>query len=87
MIKQKENVYYARIIPSSGIFDVCELIIRTVGDGWFVGVDKRDKRTYLLSDAEINVTVFNNRKLAIEKVKMAETNSKMTISDVYYEEY
>ena len=42
-LKQKDIVYYARIIPTSSVYEVCELIIRTVEDTWFVGIDKRDK--------------------------------------------
>ena len=48
-LKKKDIVYYARIIPNTGIYEVCELIIRTVADDYFAGMDKRDKRTYCRS--------------------------------------
>ena len=38
-LKKKDRLYYARIIPNSGIYDVCELIIRTVAEDYFVGID------------------------------------------------
>ena len=41
-------VYYARIMPTLGIYDVCELKIRTITATYFVGMDKRDKRAFLL---------------------------------------
>ena len=44
---KKDTVYYARIIPTTGIYEVCELHIRTVEDDYFVGIDKRDKHAYL----------------------------------------
>ena len=31
-INKKDTAYYARIIPNAGIYEVCELIIRTVED-------------------------------------------------------
>ena len=53
MLKKKDKLYYARILPNSFTFDVCELIIRTVTDEWFVGIDKHDKHAYLFSNNEI----------------------------------
>ena len=39
-------IYYSRIMPNLGIFDVYELKIRTVADTYFVGTDKRDKKHF-----------------------------------------
>lgn len=86
-LNQKDIVYYARIIPTSSIYDVCELIIRTVEDSWFVGIDKRDKHAYLLHNDDIGKIVFNKRKDALNKVLDAESNKKETIDETYYEEY
>ena len=46
-LKRNDVLYYARIIPSTRIYEVCEVIVRTVRDTWFVTVDK-----------EINVHIF-----------------------------
>ena len=73
-------VYYARIMPTLGIYDVCELKIRTVTDIYFVGTDKRDKRAYLFSYNAVGKCIFSNRKDAVEKVITAEESS-------FYEEY
>lgn len=35
MLKRKDVVYYARIQPSLGVYDVLELIVRTVETDWF----------------------------------------------------
>lgn len=87
-LKKKDIVYYARILPSSGIYDIIELKIRTVEDDWFVGLDKRDKHAYLFQNDTINKTVFLDRKKALKKVKDAESNKKETISEeTFYEEY
>lgn len=87
-LKRKDIVYYSRIIPTSGIYDVYELIIRTVEDDWFVGIEKRDKHAYIFNDADINKVVFKNRNDALKKVLAAEENKKETTSDeTYYEEY
>lgn len=47
-LKPKDKLYYARILPRVGIYEVCELILRTVRNDWFVGIDKRDKHAFLL---------------------------------------
>ena len=80
-------VYYARIMPTLGIYDVCELKIRTITDTYFVGTDKRDKRAYLFSYNAVGKCIFSNRKDAVEKVIMAEENSPKVSKERYYEEY
>lgn len=86
-LKKKDIVYYARIIPSVGIYDVCELKIRTVEDDYFVGIDKHDKHAYLLTNNVIGKTVFKDRKTALEIIRAAERNKKETSNEIYYEEY
>lgn len=87
-LKKKDIVYFARIIPSSGIYEVIELIIRTVEDDWFVGIDKKDKHAFLFSNNDIDKVIFSDRKKTLEKVKHAEANKKEIINDeTYYEEY
>ena len=87
-LKRKDIVYYARVIPSVGIYDICELKIRTVGDDYFVGIEKRDKHAYLFNNSSYNKTVFKDRKVALKLVQKAEKNKTKIISDeTYYEEY
>ena len=80
-------VYYARIMPRLGIFDVYDLKVRTVEDTYFVAIDKRDKKSYLFSYKDINNTIFQYRKDALLKVKEAEENKPKLQSETYYEEY
>ena len=80
-------VYYARIMPTLGIYDVCELKIRTVTDTYFVGTDKRDKRAYLFSYNAVGKCIFSNRKDAVEKAIVTEENSPKVSKETYYEEY
>ena len=82
-----EIVYYARIMPTLGIYDVCELKIRTVTDTYFVGTDKRDKRAYLFSYNAVGKCIFSNRKDAVEKAITAEEDSPKVSKETYYEEY
>ena len=81
------TIYYARIIPTLGIYDVCELKIRTITDTYFVGTDKRDKRAYLFSYNAVGKCIFSNRKDAVEKVITAEESNPKTSKEIYYEEY
>lgn len=87
-LKKKDILYYARIIPQTSIYEVCELSIRTIEDTYFVGTDKRDKHAYLFSYNAIDKTVFHNRKDALKIVKEAENNKPKDLStETDYEEY
>ena len=46
-MKRKDIVYYARIQPTLGVYEVLELLVRTVEKERFPGMDKREKRVYL----------------------------------------
>ena len=82
-----DTLYYARIMPKLGIFDVYDLKVRTVEDTYFVAIDKRDKKSYLFNFTDINKTVFANREDALSKVKEAEKNKPKVSAEIFYEEY
>ena len=87
-INKKDTVYYARIVPSTGIYEVCELSVRTISDSWFTGVEtKGDRHAYILPYSECGVTVFEDRKDALKVVQEAEKNKKELSEEEYYEEY
>ena len=64
-MKRKDIVYYARIQPTLGVYEVLELLVRVVEIGWFSAMDKRDKRVYLFYNKDINKTIFTDRKEAL----------------------
>ena len=83
---KNDIVYYARIIPNLGIFDVYDVKIRTIADTWFSGVEKRDKKVFLFPYSAIDEYVFLDRKDAVEVATNAEENNKKVIStETYYE--
>lgn len=86
-ITKKDKLYYARIIPSTGIYEVCELTVRTVTGSWFSGVDKRDKHVYLFDFDALDNTVFEDRGTALKLVQNAEKNKIDMPDETYYEEY
>ena len=86
-LKRKDRLYYARIIPTTKIYEVCEIFVRTVRDTWFVAVDRRDKRAYLFDNKDINKIVFFDRNIALEKVNEAEKCAPKEKSEIDYEEY
>ena len=89
IIHKRDTVYYARIHPSLGIYDLDELVIRTVAEEFFVGIEKKEKRAFLFPYSSINKTVFVKRQDALNKIKEAETNKpniKLN-TETYYEEY
>ena len=80
-------IYYARIMPNLGIFDVYELKIRTIEDTYFVGTGKRNKKAFLLPYSAIGEYVFVSRKDAVDKAIVAEENAPKVSKETYYEEY
>ena len=71
--KKGDKVFQARIIPSSNIFELNELVIRTVSeDGWYVGIDKKDKHAYMFYEKDINIKIFSKRSDAISKIREEE---------------
>lgn len=89
-LKKKDKLYYARIIINAGVYDVCDLIVRTVSDeNWFVAYDKRDKHAYLFYEKDLDNIIFRDRNSALEKVLIAEKNKPKNdaLEEVEYEEY
>lgn len=71
-----DTVYWARVHHETGIYDLCELHIRSVYPDMFVGVDKDTKRAFVLSFDECDETVFDNRNDALRVVQKAEEMKK-----------
>lgn len=81
-------VYFARIIPKQGIYDVLDLKVRTVEDTYFVAQDS-DKTciAYPFAYKDVGVIIFKNRYDAVETVNNAEVNKPKVSDETYYEEY
>ena len=75
-------VYYARIMPTLGIFEVEELKLRTVEEDYFVGLNKHDKRAFLFFMNSIGDKIFLNRKDALNKVKDAQKLSALSYEEM-----
>lgn len=86
-IKKGDKLYYARILPITGIYDVCDLTVRTVTEDWFVGVDKRDKHAYLFGSNAFGRNIFMERKSASDAVREAEKTKLQINDETYYEDY
>ena len=86
-LKKSDLVYYARILPTSGLYEVIDLKVRTVADDFFVGIEKNTKHAYIFKISDINKIVFFDRKIDLKVVKEAEKNGKKVSSEKYYEEY
>ena len=86
-IKPNDIIYYARIMPKLGIFDVYDLKVRTVADTYFTGIDKRDKKSYLFSYKDIGKSIFLNREDVVTKAHEAEKSRPKASTETYYEEY
>ena len=79
-------LYYARIIPNVGIYEILELKIRTVEETYFVGTEKFTKQAFLFGYSALERTVFVNREDALDLVVGAEEHRKKVSNEIYYEE-
>lgn len=86
-VKKSNIVYYTRIMPTVGLYEVVEVKVRTVADDFFVGVDKNTKHAYMFKISDINKIVFFDRKDAVNVVKASEEKGKKISDEKYYEEY
>ena len=86
-MKKGDIIYFARILPRVGIYDVYDLKIRMVAETWFSATDNRSKQTFLFNNKDIEKTVFYDRKEALKVVKAAEKNRKTISEETYYEEF
>lgn len=82
-----DTLYYARIMPPVGTYEVLDLRVITAKDEYFTCIDKRDKRAYIFSYKNINKHVFMQRSKAVKKVKDAEMNKTKINTETHYEEY
>lgn len=86
LLNKGDILYWARIIPHTGIYEVNELKIRTIEDTYVVGVDKRNKQAYLFGYDSFDDVLFEDRTIALHKVQEAEKN-KNEFEEIEYEEY
>lgn len=76
IISKGSTVYYARIHEETGIYDLCELHVRTVYPDIFIGVDTQTKIAHVCSFDDCDVTIFSNREDALRVVKKYEKTKK-----------
>lgn len=82
-----DKIYYARILPPVGIYEVWDLKVRAIYDTWFSATEKRTHMAFIFSYSDENVLFFKNRADALEKVLEAEKHKKVISTEKYYEEY
>lgn len=80
-------MYYARISHNLGMYELCELKVRSVYDTYFVALENRTKIAFPFGYTLIGETVFFSRKEALEKVREAEKDKREISTERYYEEY
>ena len=86
-IKKSDVIYYARVMPTVGLYEIIELKVRTVTEDYIVGIDKNTKHAFMFYFDDINRTIFFDRNEALKVVKAAEKNGKKVSDEKYYEEY
>lgn len=86
-MKKGDIIYFTRILPRAGIYDVYDLKVRMVADTWFSATDNRTKQAFLFHNKDIGEIIFFDRGEALNAVKAAEKNKKEISSETYYEEF
>lgn len=86
-IKKGTVMYYARISHNLGMYELCELKVRSVYDTYFVALENRTKIAFPFGFSLVGKTVFFSRKEALEKVREAEKDKREISTERYYEEY
>lgn len=81
-----DEVYYARILPKTGTYDVVDCRVRMIADTWFSVTEDREKHAFIFNNSELGKTVFYDRLEALEKVVEAETNAPKVSNERFYEE-
>lgn len=71
-----QKVYYARILPQAHVYEVYDLTIRGVYDGYFVALEKHEKRAFLFPIANIGECVFLDREECLELVLQKESEDR-----------
>lgn len=82
-LHKKDKVYYAQIMPNLDVFEVCELIVRTIEDNYFVGIDKTNKHAHLIPYSKFGELVFINRAECLEKVLLEEERKKVKPDELF----
>ena len=59
-INKGDTVYYTRVFPGTGTYDLCDLVVRTVMDNWFCGVDYSDSSLIARSAQGIKCNLSKN---------------------------
>lgn len=87
-IALKDHVYYAKILPNVGEYELYDLIIRRIAPTWFATYDttKGSLYSFLFENSAMGKDVFLDRKVALKKVKDAEAVG-MKFNETEYEEY
>lgn len=86
-MKKGDIIYFTRILPRAGTYDVYDLKVRMVADTWFSATDNRTKQAFLFHNKDIGKIIFFDRGEALNTVKAAEKNKKEISSETYYEEF
>lgn len=86
-VNRGTRLYYSRIMPNVGIYEIIDLKVRTVGEDWFSATEEKTKHAFIFNEKDFERTVFLNRNDALALVKESEKHGKKVSSETYYEEY
>ena len=69
-MEKGDVVFLCDVVPNCNTYEVIELIIRTVGDDYAVGVDDKTKQAHLFKYDMLDQYVFTTRPDAVEALKI-----------------
>lgn len=68
-MEKGDRVYYCEVVPNCSIYEVLELVIRTVADNYYVGVDHKTNQAHIFTNDMINQYIFTTRHEALDALK------------------
>lgn len=69
-MEKGDVVFLCDVVPKCNMYEIIELIIRTVGDDYAVGVDDKTKQAHLFKYDMFDKYVFATRADAVEALKV-----------------
>lgn len=67
-LKKKDKVFYLRKLSNQDIDEILRLTLRTVTDGYFVGIEEKEQHAFLFHYSDIGKVVFLTYGEALENM-------------------
>lgn len=74
--KRRDTVFYARVMPNLGYYEIHELHMVSIYDDYCTASDIKTRQTFVLSTKEALELLYKNRKEAVNCLKKKQAENK-----------